>query len=65
MTKDACLKFYDTSKPLYLDIDASGIGLGASLLQMRKDMNCWFDKVTDNATLCPIAFASKSLSSVE
>ena len=28
-------------------------------------MNCGHDEVPDNTTLCPIAFASKSLSSIE
>ena len=30
--KDACMKFYDTSRPLNLETDASGIGLGTGLL---------------------------------
>ena len=29
---DMCLKFYDDTKPLYLETDASGVGLGAALL---------------------------------
>ena len=29
------MKFYDKPKPLYLETDASGIGLGSSLLQTR------------------------------
>ena len=28
-------------------------------------MNCWCDKVANNATLCPIVFNSKSLLSAE
>ena len=28
------MKFYNGTKPLYLEIDASGIGLGAPLLQL-------------------------------
>ena len=32
ITKHACMKFYDSLKPLYFGTDASGIGLGASLL---------------------------------
>ena len=27
--KDACIKFYDASRPLYLETDASGVSLGA------------------------------------
>ena len=26
--KDICLKFYDTSVPLYLETDTSGVGVG-------------------------------------
>ena len=49
ITKVACIKFYDTLKPLYLEMDASGIDLGAGLLQVRKGMTCGHDKVPDNA----------------
>ena len=31
---DMCMKFYNDTKQLYLETDASGIGLGAALLQM-------------------------------
>ena len=31
ITRDACMNFYDASKPLYLEMDASSIGLEASL----------------------------------
>ena len=30
---DECMTFYNETKPLYLKTDASGIGLGATLLQ--------------------------------
>ena len=30
---DMCMKFYDDTKLLYIETDASAIGLGASLLQ--------------------------------
>ena len=59
------MKFYDASKPLYPQTVASGIGLGTGLLQEREGMNCGHDKVPHSATLCLIAFTSKSLSSVE
>ena len=32
---DACMKFYNENRPLYLETDASRIGFGAMLLQMR------------------------------
>ena len=41
------------------------IGLGASLLEMREGLNLLHDQVPDNASLHPIAFASKPLSSVQ
>ena len=59
------MKFYDETKPLYLETDASGIGLGASLLQTRDGMTCPKDTAPDNTILRPIAFASKSLTSAE
>ena len=32
--EDACMKVYDETKPLYIETDTYGIGLGASFLQM-------------------------------
>ena len=55
----------DASKPWYLEIDVFNVSLGAESLQVREGMNCGHDKVPDNVILCPIAFASKSLSSAE
>ena len=34
---EMCMKFYDDTKPLYLKTDTSGIGLGAALLQLKRD----------------------------
>ena len=62
---DMCMKFYDDTKPLYLETDASGIDLGAALLQICKGTACQKDVAPDNTTLCPIAFASKSLTGAE
>ena len=59
------MKFYDESKPLYLEMDASGIGLGAALLQTRDGTTCPEDIFPDNTTLRPVTFASKSLTSAE
>ena len=61
---EMCMKFYDT-KPLYLKTDASGIGLGAALLQLRDNTRCQKDTAPDNINLHPIAFASKSLTGAE
>ena len=59
------MKFYDDPKPLYLETDASGIGLGAALLQHRYNMGCQRDTAPDNINLHPITFASKSLTGAE
>ena len=59
------MKFYDDTKLLYLETDASRVGLGAALLQMQEGMTCQKDVVPDNTTLCPTAFASKSLTGEE
>ena len=58
---EMCMKFYDDTKPLYLETDTSGIGLGAALLQLRDNTVCQKGMTPDNTMLLPIAFASKSL----
>ncbi|KAL6486114.1 hypothetical protein MHYP_G00055060 [Metynnis hypsauchen] len=45
ITEDACLKYYDASTPLTLEVDASQKGLGIALVQNNR----------------PIAFGSKTL----
>ena len=59
------MKFYDNMKPLYLETDASRVGLSAALLQMYKETTCQKDTVPNNSFLHPITFASKSLSGTE
>ena len=57
---DMCMTFYDVTKLLYLETDASGVGLSAALLQMHEGTTCQKDTVPDNTILHPTAFASKS-----
>ena len=46
-------------------MDASWVGLGATLLQTRINTSCPRDDTPDNSILRPIAFASKSLTRAE
>ena len=62
---DMCMKFYDATKPLYLETDASRVGIGAALLQTQEGTKCQKDTVPDNIILHPIAFSSKSLTGAE
>ena len=62
---DMCMKFYNDTKPLYLETDASRVGLGTALLQTQKDATCQKDTLPDNTILHPIAFASKSPTGTE
>ena len=63
--EDNFMKFYDEMKPLYIETDASGVGLGASILQTREGMSCLRDEAPDNSILRPIIFIRKSLSAAE
>ena len=59
------MKFYDDTKLLYLETDVSRVGLGAALLQLHDNTTFQKGIAPDNITLCPIAFASKSLIGAE
>ena len=59
------MKFYYETRPLYLEADLSGIGLGTRLLQIRDKMNFPQAKAPHNSILRLIAFANKSLSSAD
>ena len=54
ISSDTCLIYFDTSKPVTLQVDASLKGLGACLLQEYSQ-----------GRLRPVAYASKSLTSAE
>ena len=60
-----CMKFYNDTKPLYLETDASGVDLVAALLLTQEGTTCQKDMVPDNTILHLIAFASKSLMGAE
>ena len=70
--EEALLSYYDKDKPIFIEVDASGQGLGAVLLQGNVSSA---DASTCNQTdgnymvlrdcLKPIAYASKSLSEAE
>ena len=59
------MRFYDETKPLYPEINASGVGMGASLLKTKSSSSCPRDAEQGNSILKPIAFVSKSISSAE
>ena len=60
ITEDADMKFYNETQPLFLETDASGVGLGAALLQTTSGTSCPRDKAPDNCILRPITFAGKN-----
>ena len=59
------MKLYDETKPLYLETDAPGWGLGVDLLQISHEMHCLWDEAPDNTIQRLIALSSKNLSSTE
>ena len=59
------MKFCDDTKPLYLETDASGVGLGTALLQLHDNTTCQKGMAPDNTILWPIMFTSKSLTGAE
>ena len=59
------MKFYNDTKLLYLQTDASGVGLRTALLQLSDNTTCQTHMAPDNTIFCPITFASKSLTGAE
>ena len=62
---DMCMRFYDDIKLLYLETNTSRVGLDAALLQTHEGTSGQKDMVPNNIMLCPIVFASKSLTGTE
>ena len=62
---EMCMKFYDDTKLLYLETDASSIGLGTALLQLRDNMNGPKDTAPDNTIPHPIAYAERRYSNIK
>ena len=58
--RDACMKFYDMARTLYLDTNALGIGLGTGLVQVRDCMSCGHNEVPGNVILHLIAMLSNA-----
>ena len=63
--KDTFMAFYSEKEQPYPETDALGVGLGASLLQVRDIMQVPKDEASDSTALWPVAFTSKSLTSTE
>ena len=63
--KDASMKFYNEREKLYLEINTSGVRLGAGLPQTRERMCFPKGEEPDNSALWPIAYTSKSLISAK
>ena len=62
---NACMKFYDVARPLYIETDESGVSFGTGLLQVRYGMKCRHAETLKNTILCLIAFISRSLLSTQ
>ena len=71
VSNDTKLQFYDSSKPLYIEVDTSKKGIGAVMLQedtivINCNSNCDSKSGSEIPTnLRPISHASKTLSTTE
>ena len=54
------MKLYDETQTQYLETDASGIRLGAALLQTRSGTGSPTDKASDNNILRPIVLQARA-----
>ena len=63
--EDVYMKFYDETKPLCIETEASKVVLGAALLQTGSNTNCHRDEAADNNPHRLTTFSSKSLTRAE
>ena len=63
--RNKSMAFYNEKEQMYLETDASGDGLEASLLQVRDGMKFLRYKPNENAALQLIAFESNSITNAE
>ena len=54
------MKLYTVARPLYLETDTSGSGIGTSLLQVRDGMNWGCDETPDSAILTQLHLPVKA-----
>ena len=60
VSNDVRLKFLDSSKPLFIEVNASKRGIGAAMLQCDPIVkNLSSTEIPNN--LCPISYASKTV----
>ena len=58
--KDVCMKFYNETKPLYIERDASGVGLRVVLLQQEVIQTVTETKHQTIVPLDPLHFPAKA-----
>ena len=63
--KNAAMAFYSQKEQLYLETNALGVSLGAGLVQVRDRPQYPKNDAPDSATLWPVIFVSKRLTSGE
>ena len=58
-------EFYDETKPVYIEMDASGVGQEVALPQTRNGTSYPRDEAPHNSILRPIVFMNKSIWSMK
>ena len=64
ITDDCLIHFYDAKKPVFIECDSSGVGIGSVLLRPDTE-RVEYDKFGIPCNLRPVAYASKSLTEAE